>query len=142
MFWEKGGAPGVSCLISAFAAWLLCACVTLSAATLAANAFGIGERGLGFLSSAVSFLCAAAAGVAAAGKTRDRSLFISLIVSTALVIPLLTIGFLIGGGRVDPSPLLSLVSFTYTGVLFGMMILYRPKKAGGTTVRRAARNRA
>ena len=83
---------------------------------------------MGYLSSGISFLCAAAAGSAAAKKSRTKSLLTALLTSTALVISLLTVGFLIKGREMDPSSILSVVSFTYAGVIFGMLVLYRPSR--------------
>ncbi len=113
----------------AFTAWFFSACVLLAAATLAANLTGMGEQGMGILSSGLSFLCASAAGWTAARKQRTTTLLTALVTASLLVILLLTVGFLIRGNHLNPSSILSLVSFTYAGVLFGALILYRPKKA-------------
>ena len=120
---EKTQLPEGSFFISAAAAWLLSACVLLAAATLAANLTGMGEQGMGILSSALSFLCAAAAGRAAAKKQRTKKLLTAFLTSAMLVILLLTVGFLIQGPELDPSSILSLVSFTYAGVFFGVCVL-------------------
>ena len=132
---EKMKWPEGSVFISAAAAWLLSACVLLIAATLAANLTGMGEQGMGILSSALSFLCAVASGWAAAKKQRANRLLTALITAAMLVVLLLTVGFLIRGTELNPSSILSLVSFTYAGVLFGALILYRP----GTAARKMPR---
>lgn len=124
---EKMKWPEGSVFISAAAAWVLSACVLLIAATLAANLTGMGEQGMGILSSALSFLCAAVSGWAAAKKQRTNRLLTALITAATLVVLLLTIGFLIRGTELNPSSILSLVSFTFTGVLFGALILYGPR---------------
>ena len=127
---EKMKWPGCPVFVSAVAAWFLSAFVLLTAAALTANLTGMGEQGIGILSSALSFLCAAASGWAAAKKQRANRLLTALITSTMLVVLLLTVGFLIRGTELNPSSILSLVSFTYAGVLFGALILYGPKTAG------------
>ena len=132
---EKMKWPEGSVFISAAAAWLLSACVLLFAATLAANLTGMGEQGMGILSSVLSFLCAVASGWAAAKKQHANRLLTALITAAMLVVLLLTVGFLIRGTELNPSSILSLVSFTYAGVLFGALILYRP----GTAVRKMPR---
>ncbi len=115
-------------LLSAAAAWMLSALVLACIATMLANAFGLGEQGIAYLSSALSFVCAAVAGLAAARKRKAASLSAALICAAALVIALLSIGFLIEGSKLNPSSILSLVSFTIAGVLFGNLILYHPDR--------------
>lgn len=113
-------------LVRALTSWLLCAAILLVIAALIANAAKMGEQGMAYLSSGISFLCAAAAGKAAAESKKTNNPGIALITATALVIILLTAGFLIRGEDMAPSSVLSLVSFGYAGVLFGSLILYSP----------------
>ena len=102
----------------------------LLAASFVANLFEMGERGLAYLSSAVSFLAAFAVGMLALRRTHAPGLPAALLTATVLVIALLTVGFLVQGDEMNPSAVLSIVSFTYAGVLSGM--LFRsPKKAAG-----------
>jgi hypothetical protein len=119
--------PSVTVLVGAVAAWLLCAGLLLTAGTILANTAGMGEQGLGFLSSGISFLCAAAAGIAAARRSEKRNLISALLIASALIMVLLTIGFLLHGRELDPSSVLSLASFSYAGVLLGYLILYSPR---------------
>ena len=132
---EKTQLPEGAVFINAITAWLLSAGILLVLATLAANLAGMGEQGMGILSSLLNFLCAAAAGWAAAKRQRKSGLLTVLLISAALVVLLLTVGFLIGGKELNPSPILSLVSFTFAGVLFGAMVLYRPQSASRKTTR-------
>ena len=132
---KKDEFPDGLFLFSALIAWLLCAAILLVLAALIANAakmgeqgIKMGEQGIACLSSGVSFLCAAAAGKAAAESKKSNSLAIAVITATALVIFLLTAGFLIRGEDMAPSSVLSLVSFGYAGVLFGSLILYKPDR--------------
>ena len=125
---KKDEFPDGLFLFSALIAWLLCAAILLVLAALIANAAKMGEQGIAYLSSGVSFLCAAAAGKAAAESKKSNSLAIAVITATALVIFLLTAGFLIQGEDMAPSSVLSLVSFGYAGVLFGSLILYKPDR--------------
>ncbi len=115
--------PDGKFLLHAAAAWTVSACALLCISALAANAAGMGEQSLAYLGSAVSFLCAAAAGAAAAGHSEAAGLLTALLTGTFLVILLLTLGFLIRGHEMDPSSILSLVSFTYAGVLTGVLLL-------------------
>ena len=125
---KKDEFPDGLFLFSALIAWLLCAAILLVLAALIANAAKMGEQGIAYLSSGVSFLCAAAAGKAAAERKKSNSLAIAVITATALVIFLLTAGFLIRGEDMAPSSVLSLVSLGYAGVLFGSLILYKPDR--------------
>lgn len=114
--------PDGSFLLNAAAAWLLSACAQLCLGSILANAAGMGERGVAYLGSALSFLCAAAAGGVASRKSKANGLATSLITGSFLIILLLTLGFLIAGRGLDPSLILSLVSFTYAGTLAGTLL--------------------
>jgi len=118
--------PDASFLPGAACAWLLCACVLLVLTTLTANLTGMGEQGLGYLSSLNSFLAAAAAGLAAAKRSRAPRLLTAVITGAALVILLLTVGFLTKGEEMDPSSVLSVVSFSCAGVLLGTVLGPKP----------------
>lgn len=132
---EKTQLPEGAVFFSAIIAWLLSAAIFLVLATFAANLAGMGEQGMGILSSLLSFLCAAAAGWAAAKRQRKSGLLTVLFISAALIVLLLTVGFLTGGKELNPSPILSLVSFTFSGVLFGAMVLYRPQTVSKKSTR-------
>ena len=118
--------PNAEFLLNALFGWLAGAVLLLLITTLIANMAGVGERGLGYMSSAISFFAAVAAGISAARRQSAARLPAALIAATALVIVLLTIGFLIRREGMDSSAILSIVSFTYAGVVMGMFI--NPKK--------------
>ena len=124
---ENRGLPDGRYLLRAGLAWLVSAVLLLLVGTLAANLFGFGEQGLGIMSSAVSFLAACFAGIAATRGCPASKLFVSLTTATALVIFLLTVGFLIKGEEMNTSAILSIVSFTYAGVLLGSILSPRKK---------------
>lgn len=128
---EKQILPDTGFLVSAMAAWCMCALVTLSLTALLAATTGMGEQVLGYLSSANSFICAAAAGAAAISRSRLPRFFTALLTGTALVILLLTAGFLIRGEEMDPSSILSVVSFSYAGALTGCVFRLKPGKQRG-----------
>ncbi len=124
----KGELPDSSFLLRAAAAWLLCALILLPAAALVLNASGATERALSMTSSAISFLAAVGAGIAAAKKRRTGVVYTALLSAAVLVTALLTVGFLIAGEKLDPSAVLSLVSFSFAGCLFGAVVLCNPAK--------------
>ena len=120
----NGQLPDVRFLLRALLAWMFSACVLILIAAIAANAYGVGERGCGYLSSAVSFLAAVFAGAFSVPARNVSRIAMSIITATVLVIILLTIGFLIRGEEMNSSAVLSIVSFTYAGVLFG--VFFKP----------------
>ena len=128
---EKHILPDAGFLVSAIAAWCMCALLMLCMTALFAATTGMGERVLGYLSSINSFICAAAAGAAAINRSRMPRFFTALLTGTALVILLLTAGFLIRGEEMDPSSILSVVSFSYAGVLTGSVFRLKPGKQRG-----------
>ena len=119
--------PDGRVLLRAAAAWLLCALILLALGALLANALSFGEKQIAYLSSAISFFAATAAGAAAAGQRRKGRFGAALFAATALVILLLSIGFVIRGEELDPSAVLSLASFSYAGCLFGSFVFGKPR---------------
>jgi len=122
--------PNEGFLICAGIGWLAGAVVFLLIATVIANAAGIGELGLGYLSSAISFLASVIAGISATRNGSAARLPAALLTATALVIVLLTIGFLIRGEGMNVSAILSVVSFTYAGLVVGMFLYPKRKRSG------------
>ena len=111
-----------------FAAWFLSAAILLLLGALLASALSMGERELAWLSSAISFFAAAAAGHAVSGGRGRGRLGAALITALAITILLLTVGFLIKAGNLDPSAVLSVASFTITGALSGALLSGTGKK--------------
>ena len=131
---EKAKLPDAAFFLGAVGAWLLSACILLVISTVGANLAGLGEQGLGYLSSLLSFLCAVSAGAAAVRRSGAPRFLTAILTGTGLVILLLTAGFLTKGGELDPSSVLSVVSFSYAGALLGAAL--RPK-TGRTSSRHA-----
>lgn len=115
-------------LLGAFTAWLLSALALCLLSALILNLSEGGERALSYTSSAISFLSAAAAGMAAARKHGKGSLYPALLTGSALSLLLLSLGFLISEKGLDPSAVLSVVSFSLAGSLFGGLLPLRPRK--------------
>ena len=111
-----------------FAAWFLSAAILLLLGALLASALSMGERELAWLSSAISFFAAAAAGHAVSGGRGRGRLGAALITALAITILLLTVGCFIQGKDMDPSAILSLVSFTFSGCLVGAFLLSHTKR--------------
>ena len=79
--------------------------------------------------TAISFVAAVGAGLAAAKKRRAKTVYTALLSAAVLTTALLTLGFLIAGEKLDPSAVLSLVSFSFAGCLVGAVLLGRPSKS-------------
>ena len=116
-------------LLSAAAAWAVSAAALVLLGAILLRILHAGEEALAYVSSAVSFLAAFAAGLAAASKTGGARLAAGLISGFALCILLLTLGFLIKGESLDASAVLSVASFTVAGALSGAL-LYRSGRSG------------
>ena len=114
---EKGS---IRLLLRAFAVWVIAALCLCFAAACLIRAGRLPSSGYAYFSSALSFLCALAAGAAgSAGQGRLRS---GLLCGAALIVVLLTLGFLIAGREMETSGILSVVSFTMAGSLAGSVL--------------------
>ena len=112
-------------LIHALTAWGLSAIVGLLVASLLVQRAGIGMGGVGYVSSAVSFITALFAGAAAIHSRKQGGLYVGLLTAAAITTILLTIGFLIDGSELESSGVLSVVTFTFSGCLVGSVFLGR-----------------
>ena len=128
---QKRGFYDGSFILRAALAWFICALVLLTAASFTVNGLMCGEGTLGYISSALSFLTAVAAGAAASARRSEGALYTAALTAAVLVVALLTVGFVINGADMDPSSVLSVVSFSFAGCLAGAVIFggARKKKA-------------
>ena len=115
-------------VLKSLAIWVASALFFLAAAAFILSKTGTGSSILGYVSSGISFLCAIAAGLVAAENRGDRPMLQGLFTAFVLVVFLLTLGFLIGKQGLEPSGVLSLVTFTISGVLVGTLFLARGRK--------------
>ena len=113
---NPGGSPRL--LLRALGAWAAASLVLLPLAALLLSRLRIGSAAIGYWSSGLSFLAAFYAGLTAGDKRKDGSLSTCVATGFLLIILLLTVGYLVKGS-LDPSGILSVVSFTFAGVLFG-----------------------
>lgn len=115
-------------ILSALASWAVSALVLLCIACFILTKISLGEAAMGYVSSALSFLSAVCAG-AALGRARSGGvIYPALLTAAVLVTALLTIGFIVEGSDLQASGVLSVVSFTFTGCLFGS-VLFSGKKS-------------
>lgn len=122
--------------------WLVTAVVLLLLFSLIVSRFATSSRVMAYFSSALSFLTAAAAG-AVAGKGRSQGRVLVGLLTGALLTALLCIsGLLIRRGMLPSDGMISLVSFTMAGALFGSVFLTpRERKARGKNRFLSSRNR-
>ena len=116
---EKRG-PGI--LLSPVLVWLTTALLLLLIASALVCYAGLGEAALGYLSSLISFIAAAAAGSRFTRSVGKPAVLSSMLLATVLTILLLTVGYLIRGKNLDSSGILSVVTFTYAGCLLGAVL--------------------
>jgi len=114
---EKGS---VRALGRGLLAWLAAALILCFLTACVIRAHSVGSEYFGYISAGLSFLCAAFAG--AVGSRGEGRLGAGLLCALLLSIVLLTAGFVIGGGRLDPSGVLSVVSFSFAGCLLGGLV--------------------
>ena len=105
--------------------WIVSAVTLCFPAACVIRAHGISSAALAYVSSALSFLCTMLA--AAVGSGGEKRLVSGLLCGAGLSLVLLTAGFLIAGKDMDPSGILSVLSFTVAGCLTGA-ILFRGRK--------------
>ena len=110
-------------MLRAMVIWFCSALILLTAASFLLARTETGSAALGYISSGISFLCAAAAGFSLVDGKGNAGLGQSLVLALALLLLLLTIGFLVGDKHLEASGVLSVVTFTVSGVLFGAVIL-------------------
>ena len=128
----KGEYLDYTFLPGAIFAWFASAITLLLVSSVVLTELGCGEKILGYVSSAISFVSAAVAGVVAGGKRRTGLLYTALLTASALVVLLLTLGFLINSSAVEPSSVMSVISFSITGCMVGAVFFstygYKKKK--------------
>lgn len=121
-------------------AWAAAALVLLPISAFIIRKAGVSAGAIGYISSALSFIAAAAAGAFAGKKRGGGSLFGGAVTAAVIVILLLTIGFIVKGAELSPSGVMSVVSFTFSGCLFGAVFfsggIKRSKKSRFSPTRR------
>ena len=124
----------------AAAAWIVAALLLCFVSALGIRAGRLPSSALGYVSSSISFLCALAAGaVCGRGEGRLRS---GLLCGLALVVLLLTLGYLIAGKAMASSGILSVVSFSFAGCLAGSLLFGGRKKVTNSSAWRQKKKQA
>lgn len=119
---------GLRSIPRAAAAWIISAAILCLLISALVYRFGSGERTLGYLSSLVSFIAAVFAGASAARCRTEGQLLTGVASAFTITLLLLTAGYLIGGKSMDPSGILSVVSFSFSGAMAGSVLFGKRKK--------------
>ena len=114
--------------LRALAAWALSAFVLLLVLSWILSVTGCGSTVLGYLSSAISFCAALFSGLVFCRERQGRETAASLVLALVLVVLLLSLGILIGDKALDPSGILSVVTFTFAGVAAGSLLFPGTRK--------------
>ena len=110
-------------------AWFLTALLLLSLFSLFISQTATSEQTMAYISSAISFFAACAAGRSAEIESRRPPLLIGLVCSLMITLPLLLCGFLFARERLSSDAVLSVVSLSVAGALFGSVFLgFQTKK--------------
>ena len=104
---------------AAIKGWLISAPVLLILGAVIINSIDAGTDTLAYVSAAVSFLSAFTAGIFAGRCAGTGRLYAGLLSAAVITLSLLTVGFLVRGSELSPDGILSVVSFTFTGVAAG-----------------------
>ena len=109
-------------LLRGLISWLISVLILLTIATIIVSKCDISTASIGYISSGLSFLTAFSAGMFALKGNKSGLLVKGMILSSALTIFLLTIGFIIKGDSMNSAGILSVVSFTFSGCLLGCVM--------------------
>lgn len=104
-------------------AWLATAAFLLLLFSFALSRTATSEKALGYAGSVLSFAAACAAGVQSAKGRKGPPLVCGLLCAVSLVLPLLLCGVLIDRSSLSADSVMSLVSFSLAGALFGSVFL-------------------
>jgi len=120
---KQSDKPELMFLVKAAKAWCLTALPLLFLSAFIVSVYSVGSDKLAYISSAISFIAAAFAGRCSAAKRKGGTLVSGLVSSCFIVVLLLSIGFAVDSQCISVSGVISVVSFTFSGCLFGSVIL-------------------
>ena len=115
--------PDLSFLPKVLILWSMSAIVLLLVCSAAVSRIRTDSSVLGYISSAISFASAALASAYAAGNSKYGAIIVGLCSALVLIIVLLTAGMIISGRDLDAAAIISVVSFTVSGSIFGSVFL-------------------
>ena len=108
-------------ILRAFSAWLISTLILTPAAALILQKTAAGSAEAGYTSSALSFLCALAAGIWAL-RGENGKIYKALISAASLCVLLITAGFMFGKKGISPDSVLSIVTFSFSGCIAAALL--------------------
>jgi len=120
---NKVQSQGATAVLRAVVAWTVTAVLLLCAVSAVLARIQVGEGSIGYISSVISFLAAVAAGAAVARSYDGAVVYLALLTAAVLVTVLLTVGFIVEGAEIEAAGVISVVSFSFAGCLFGAVFL-------------------
>ena len=129
--------PEARFVLTALLTWLAAALICALAGAFAISAAEVSARTVGYISSALSFAAALAAGARAMRERRKNAAITGIISGVAITTLALTLGFITAGEKISADGVLSVVTFTLSGALSGSVFLgMRHCRRGGERRRR------
>ena len=126
--WEKQGSPWLRFLGKVWLSWIMSAAVLLPISSLIISRTPCSERAMAVICSVLSFLTACSAGRRGARDQKLNRLVCGFLCAAFIILPLLLCGLLIDRRALSPDSVLSLVSLSFAGSLFGSVFLGGPAK--------------
>lgn len=135
---NEGGRGELLYILKAFYAWIICALISLLMFSYIITKSSLDSSYIAYISSFISFITAMFAGIAAAKYRKGSSLYTGIFTGLVIVILLLTLGFAIDGNRIESSGIISVVTFTFSGILLGsnLVPLFLGKKNKNLHIKR------
>lgn len=112
----------------ALAAWLITSCLLLLMAASIITAADLKASCFGAFGCAVGFCASVSAGFVAAKNNPLSALKLSLLTAGALIILLLTLGFVISGESMSVAGILSVAAVSLVGCVFGVSLRVKTSK--------------
>ena len=125
---EKGRGLNFRFLFPAFLAWLGAAALLLLVAAAVITLLDLKASGFKVFGAAIGLLSAAAAGYSARRHSQNPAVQTALLTAGALIIFLLTLGFLVSQERMNAGGILTVAAATLLGSFLGAIISRKKKK--------------
>ncbi len=111
-------------LIDALLTWLIVGVFLCLSLSFIVTRTTLDSSFIAYLSSSVSFLSASFAGLRSAAESKYNKLYSTLITAVFTIISVLTVAYIVSNGQISASGLISVISFTFSGFLFGGLVLH------------------
>ena len=110
-------------LIKALSAWLISSLMLCILFSFIVSQTSLDSSYIAYLSSIISLISAIIAGMKAASVKKSSKIYTSIFTAGFLIIFILTTAYLVASGQITTSGLISVISFTFSGVFIGAYIV-------------------